>query len=131
MTAPPNPTPGSSTGALAGTESVIVPHEVALSAKAAYEQLRRAAAEFEGRLSPGQAAAVRLLSFGQATTIFQAEVRCFEPGLIRFDGLDELEHPIQVLQHVSQLNLALVAVPDRAGTSRVIRFQPVSRGAGA
>ncbi len=101
---------------------VLMPPEPAPNAKAVYEQLRRAAAEFHERLSPEHAAGVRVLSFGHALVVLQPEVRCLEPGMIRLDGVDESGHPVQVLQHVSQISLGLVAVPRRDQAPRTVRF---------
>src|SRR5688500_14403857 len=99
-----------------------MPPEPAPNAKAVYEQLRRAAAEFYEGLGPELAVGVRVLSFGHALVVLQPEARCLEPGLIRLDGIEESGRPVQVLQHVSQISLALVAVPRREHAPRTVRF---------
>jgi hypothetical protein len=79
--------------------------------------------ELEERLGPAEDSAVRVLGFGQALLVYGPEIRCLEPALLRLDGVDDQDRPVQVLQHVSQLNLAVVAVSRRAEKPVRIRFR--------
>ena len=111
-----------STAAAAG-EVLPSPPYPAPDARTVFGHLRQAATEFESRLRPEEEAAVQVLSFGQSVLVHQPELRCVEPSLLRLDGVDGQGRPIQVIQHVSQLSLALVAVPRRADTPARMQFR--------
>lgn len=75
-----------------------------------YETLVRVLYEFERNLPQNLQAGGNLASFGQSV-VFQIEnIGYCNPSLIRFCGALPNGSPIELVQHVSQLNILLVAV---------------------
>lgn len=67
---------------------------------------------FEASLNADQETGLHLANYHQALTLHVREVSWIDPALIVFGGvLDGSGHRAEMLQHVSQINLILVALP--------------------
>ena len=63
--------------------------------------------EFEAELDEESEVAVRLVNFGQTFAFHLSDVTFWNPAMLRFDGIDNLGKPIQLIQHVTQLSVLL------------------------
>lgn len=75
-----------------------------------YERLVKEITEFESGLPDNMQAGGRLVSF-QNTTFSISNVSYWGPDIIIFYGILDTGAQVELLQHISQLNLLLVAVP--------------------
>lgn len=77
-----------------------------------YDRLMKAIADFEGDLSPNEEVGACLASFGRDVRIRVESLGFRNPYLIIFQGtiVDSGER-VELVQHVSQINLLLLAVP--------------------
>lgn len=101
------------------------------AARAAAERLVAWIQDFEAGLDPAQEVALGLA--GGAAGILQIEVIGYsDPDLITFSGTDEDGRRTELIQHVSQLNVILRAVPpaDPDEAPRRIGFTLTPRWAG-
>ncbi|MEM9756781.1 MAG: DUF6173 family protein, partial [Pseudomonadota bacterium] len=76
----------------------------------AYERLVLYIRNFEEALNPEEEAALGFAG-SDAGLIRIVGIGFFAPDLISFTGVDTTGHRTQLIQHVSQLNVALRAVP--------------------
>ncbi len=96
-------------------------------ASAFFEQMKKRIKSFEDKLDPQQQVAMRLVSFG-ITTVFQLEeAGCVDPALIWFTGTTEDGQPVELIQHYSQVNVYLMAVPltPKVAARRPIGFHAI------
>lgn len=79
---------------------------------------------FELTLDPQHEVGARLVNFGQAVTIHLQAVGHWDPSLIKFRGVTETGEPVELIQHVSQINVLLVKLPrlDPTKNKRPIGF---------
>lgn len=98
------------------------------AAESAYEWLIRCIRDFESDLDPAHEVAVGFAG-SDAGLLKIAGLGFFAPDLITFLGEDEDGAPAQLIQHVSQLNVTLRAVPvaNPEAAARRIGFR-LSRG---
>ena len=82
-----------------------------------YERLVKTIDEFESELPDNMQAGGRLVSF-QNTTFSIDDVGYWNPDIIRFYGTLPDGSEVQLVQHTSQLNLLLVAVPRKDDLSK-------------
>jgi hypothetical protein len=75
-----------------------------------YEILMRSIHEFESELDDNYEIAVQLASFGQTIVMQVTDIGYSNPALIHFHGYINGQKS-QLIQHVSQLNFLLMAVP--------------------
>jgi hypothetical protein len=69
--------------------------------------------EFDRTLDAEHEVGVRLVSFGQ-TVVFHLEgIRCWNPSLILFIGRTDEGHPVELIQHVTQISILLMTLPRR------------------
>lgn len=67
--------------------------------------------EFDLTLDAENEVGVRLVSFGQ-TVVFHLEgIRSWNPSLILFVGRTEEGHPVELIQHVTQISILLMVLP--------------------
>jgi hypothetical protein len=52
----------------------------------------------------------RLVNFGQSVTFHIEDISYWNPSLISFVGKNELGEPVELIQHVSQISILLVAM---------------------
>lgn len=97
----------------AALESMQNAHEAALPLTApvipAFRALSNYIKEFEDALDSEHEVAARLVSFGSEVKIRVLKVGYTAPALITFWGVNDVGDKVQLVQHVSQLSILLVA----------------------
>ena len=81
-----------------------------LCASHAYKAIMEYVKEFERSLDDQHDVAVKLTSFGTSITMSVTQIRYSDPNLLIFDGYVG-EDFATLVQHLSQLNFLLIAVP--------------------
>lgn len=81
-----------------------------LSVSAVFESVKNYVQAFEQSLDPEHEVGAKLTSFGQSVTMVVENIQYEEPNILVFDGLVD-GHNATLLQHMSQLNFLLVALP--------------------
>lgn len=66
--------------------------------------------EFHQSLDEEHEVGARLVNFGQAITFHIEDIGYWNPSLISFQGKNELGEPVELIQHVSQISVLLVAM---------------------
>jgi hypothetical protein len=93
---------------------IIEPSETAPGAKSpaesTYQRLLKYIGQFEMQLDRDHEIGGRFVAFGDDTHFHIADVGYWNPDIITFDGLDKGGNRVKLIQHVSQLNVLLVAV---------------------
>jgi hypothetical protein len=98
-----------------------IPDSVKNQAKWAYEQIVKAIIRFERKLDQDHEIGARLVNFGGHETFHIENVGCCPPHFIRFIGRTVEGQPVELIQHVSQTSVLLVAMkkqreePNRIG----------------
>jgi hypothetical protein len=92
-----------------------------------YERLVRSIADFEENLDDTQEIGLRLVNFGSQETYHIEDVGFWGPDLVKFYGKNLEGKPFELMQHVSQINVLLVAVAKKDGKARRIGFQLVEQ----
>jgi hypothetical protein len=91
-----------------------------------YERLIRSIATFEEELDDTQELGLRLVNFGSET--FHIEnVGYWGPDLVKFYGKNHEGKPIELMQHITQVSVLLVAVPKQHPKPRRIGFELVKQ----
>jgi ABC-type hemin transport system substrate-binding protein len=75
------------------------------------EELIEAVNEYNKSLDEKHEAGVMLASFGQSVTVNITGIGYKGAKLIRFTGYSESGAPVELLQHVNQLNFLMVSLP--------------------
>lgn len=75
-----------------------------------YLRLVKMIEEFDVALDHTQAVGVKLVSFGQAMTFHVTHLGYSDPSLIIFGGVMNDGSPVQLIQHVSQINFLLTTI---------------------
>ena len=75
-----------------------------------YERLGEYIKDFESELDADHEIGARLVSFGQSVTFHIQNVGYYGPDIISFDGIDSNGQKVQLIQHMSQLSVLLVAM---------------------
>lgn len=88
-----------------------------------YERIVRSIADFEGKLDDSQEVGLRLVNFGNQETVHIEDVGFWGPDLVKFYGSSPDGRPIELMQHISQVSILLVAIPTRAAKARRIGFE--------
>lgn len=86
------------------------PERAKSPAESTYERLMKYIGQFELQLDRDQEIGGRFVSFGDDTHFHIADVGYWNPDLITFDGFDQNGNRMKLIQHVSQLNVLLIAV---------------------
>lgn len=99
-------------------------HRQKMAAEWMYERLVHAIIEFEESLDDEHEVAAQLVSFNDAETFNITDVGFWEPDLIVFFGTTSRGNRVQLMQHISQVNLMLVAIkkPEKKEPPRRIGF---------
>jgi len=87
-----------------------------------YERLAEYIKEFEAALDNDHEIGARLVSFGQNVTFHIEDIGYYGPDIIHFEGRNEAMEKVQLIQHVSQLSVLLVAVKKQQDKPRRIGF---------
>ncbi len=91
-------------------------------AKWTYKRLGKYIKDFEAGLDSEHEIGARLVSFGQAVTFHIENVGYYGPDIISFDGISSNGEKVQLIQHMSQLSVLLVAMKKMAEKPRRIGF---------
>jgi len=75
-----------------------------------YEVLLRAIADFEAELDDNHEVVAKLASFGQSVIISIDRIGYSNPSLVHFHGSIENGSRVELVQHVSQINMLLIAI---------------------
>ncbi|WP_309087341.1 DUF6173 family protein [Domibacillus sp.] len=76
-----------------------------------YKHLKKRAEDFDNKLDGTQGVGVKLIPSGQSVTFQVTALGYCDPSLIIFGGVTESGLEVQLIQHVSQLNFLLMAMP--------------------
>lgn len=76
-----------------------------------YKHLKKRAEDFDNKLDGSQAVGVKLIPSGQSVTFQVTALGYCDPSLIIFGGVTESGSEVQLIQHVSQINFLLMAMP--------------------
>lgn len=67
---------------------------------------------FNKELDKENEAGVQICNFGQKIEIYITDISYWDPSLVIFYGMDSSSrNPVQLIQHVSQINILLVKLP--------------------
>lgn len=66
--------------------------------------------DFHRQLDDEHEVGARLVSFGQSVTFHVENIGYWNPSLISFEGHNENGDPVELIQHVSQISVLLVAL---------------------
>src|SRR6266480_1291413 len=91
-------------------------------AKGTYEKLMESIGDFETELDDDHEIGARLVSFGQTVQFHIESMGYYGPDIIIFHGRNENMEKLQLIQHVSQLIVLLVAVKKQQEKPRRIGF---------
>lgn len=115
---------GSSLAAAAGLQQRLKRQEAQTANERAgfaefmFNALQAQVTEFEKRIKPTEEVGALLASFGSVCLI---SIKCIgyrRPHLIFLRGIDDEEKEVELLQHVSQVNILLRAIPLKPGRTR-------------
>ena len=86
------------------------------------------AREFQANLPDAEDVAMALVNFGQFTTLLVESIGNIGYNLVRFSGKDSNGKPMELIQHVSQIDFYLTVVPKETPETpkRKIGFCPDS-----
>jgi hypothetical protein len=101
----------------------IPPMKVAVFADTTFARISEAIAAFQNDLNADEEVAACVAHFGHSLTIQIESIGYRNPYLITFTGTDDQGRRVQLVQHMSQVNLLLVAVPAKETPARRIGFQ--------
>lgn len=105
------------------TPRLTLPDSVSNPAKWAHERIVRSINDFEAKLDPEHEIGARLVSFTNSEVIHIEDVGYWGPDFIIFYGRNADDHPVELIQHVSQTNVLLVAAKKQKEKARRIGFQ--------
>lgn len=88
-----------------------------------YDQISQYIIDFEKTLDKDHEVGGRLVSFGQAFTFHIEDLGYWNPSLITFKGRLEDGSPIQLVQHVSQINVLLTSVKKTSNERQSIGYK--------
>jgi hypothetical protein len=91
-------------------------------AKWMHERLVKSIIEFENGLDETQEIGARLVNFGEREPIHISDVSYWGPDLIIFIGTNLDGRSVELLQHVTQVSVLLVALPKEHAEPRRIGF---------
>jgi hypothetical protein len=87
-----------------------------------YKRLVEFIKDFEAQLDDDHEIGARLVSFGQNVTFHIDDMGYYGPDIITFYGKNESQQYVQLIQHISQLSVLLVAMEKVADKPRRIGF---------
>jgi hypothetical protein len=81
--------------------------------------------DFDSSLDQEYEVGVRLVSFGQTVVFHLDDISYWNPSLISFQGRTDDGHPVELIQHVSQISILLMKLkrPDPSKPKRKIGFE--------
>ncbi|TBC02108.1 DUF6173 family protein [Rhizobium ruizarguesonis] len=84
-----------------------------------YERIVKSIIDFEEKLDPNLEIGARLVSFASSEIIHIDDVGYWGPDIIKFYGKNADGNPVELMQHMSQLSVLLVAVKPLAEPRRI------------
>lgn len=75
------------------------------------ESLHQEILNYQSKLSDIKDVAISIVKFNESITIFVDSIGYIGYNLVRFGGKDSSGKPLELIQHVSQLNFLLMVVP--------------------
>ena len=87
-----------------------------------YTRLGEYIQDFEDELDEEHEIGARLVSFGQEVIFHIENVGYYGPDIISFDGISDKGEKVQLIQHISQLSVLLVAMKKLKDEPRRIGF---------
>lgn len=88
-----------------------------------FNELQAFIKEFEATLNPDEEVGAKLTSFGKEVTIHVRTITAATPCMLKFDGhIDGTGARVQLIQHVTQLNVLLLALPVKQDEKRPVGF---------
>lgn len=99
-----------------------IPLHVKNPARWQYMTLVEYIKDFESKLDSNHEVGARLVSFGQSFTFHIQDLSYATPHIICFHGVDDDGQTVQLVQHVSQLSVLLMAKKKQTDTPRRIGF---------
>lgn len=93
----------------------------------AYERLVRSINEFEQRLDDEHEIGGRLVNFGAAMTFHIEDLGYWGPDFVKFYGVNDDGQPLELIQHISQVNVLLVAIKKMKDQPRRIGFELIRK----
>jgi hypothetical protein len=95
-----------------------------------YHRLTKWIRDYDAKLDQAQEVGVRLVSFGQSVVFHLENMGYWNPSLISFKGRTDKDEPVELIQHVSQISILLMALPRKDPTQpkNPIGFQAESEG---
>lgn len=94
-------------------DEAVQPYGAKSPAEWTYERLVKYVLQFEAQLDQDHELGGRLVSFGPQMQFHILDLGYWNPDIITFDGLDQEGNRVRLIQHVSQLNVLLVAMRKR------------------
>ena len=99
-----------------------IPDSIRNPAKWTHERLVKSIIKFEEKLSDGEEIGLRLVNFGGDEIIHIDDVGYWGPDIVIFYGTNREGHAVELLQHVTQVSVLLVAVQKEKDQPRRIGF---------
>ncbi|MXW50233.1 MAG: hypothetical protein F4X81_09490 [Gammaproteobacteria bacterium] len=99
-----------------------IPTSIENSAKWMHERVVRSINSFEEQLDQEHEVGARLVNFGLEMTFHIEDVGYWGPDIITFYGMDQEGNNVELLQHISQLSVLLVALKKVRDEPRRIGF---------
>ena len=88
-----------------------------------HERIVRSINDFEADLDQDHEVGARLVTFGVDVTIHIDDVGYWGPDIIIFHGVNQDRKRVQLLQHISQLSVLLIAVDKIEKQARRIGYR--------
>jgi hypothetical protein len=76
-----------------------------------YKRLKIWIENFDKELEQEQEVGIQLVNFGQTVVFHLEDMRYWDPSMISFKGKLENDHPVELIQHVSQISILLTSLP--------------------
>jgi hypothetical protein len=89
----------------------------------AFEQLIEYIKDFQNKLDQNHEVGASLVSFGNSTVFHVDSVALESGGIITFFGINDKDEKLQLIQHITQLNVLLVAMKKRGEVAKRIGFE--------
>lgn len=94
-------------------------------AKWMYTRLKEYILDFEAGLDEEHEVGARLVSFGQTLTFHIDDIGYYGPDIITFSGITDTGEKVQLIQHIYQLSVLLMALRKLEEKPRRIGFKLV------
>ena len=88
-----------------------------------YKQLTESVIKFQKKLDNDHEVGAAIASFGRERVVYITKFGYWNPNLFIVYGEDEEGNPVELLQHISQINILLVSLKKRTENPRRIGFQ--------